>query len=70
MRELLKKEFELFVKTRWLKAIDKETDKYRKMINKSNRQLHVVKALLEKYYEIYGEDLRKKAVNPDHEETV
>ena len=60
MRELLKEEFELFVRMRWLKTIDKETDKYRKLINKSNRQLHVVKTLLEKYFEIYGEDLRKK----------
>lgn len=60
MRELLKEEFELFVRMRWLKAIDKETDKYRKLIYKSNRQLHVVKALLKKYFEIYGEDLRKK----------
>ena len=59
MREILKKEFELFVRMRWLKAIDKETDKYRKLINKSNRQLYVVKALLKKYFEIYGEDLRK-----------
>ena len=57
MREILKKEFELFVRTRWLKTIDKETDKYRKLINKSNRQLYVVKALLKKYNEIYGEDL-------------
>lgn len=56
MREILKKEFELFVRMRWLKAIDKETDKYRKLINKSNRQLYVVKALLKKYYELYGED--------------
>ena len=62
MRDLLKKEFELFVRMRWLKTIDKETDKYRKLINKSNRQLHVVKALLKKYFEIYGEDLLNPAV--------
>ena len=60
MRELLKKEFELFVKMRWLKTIDKETDKYKKLKSKSNRQLYVVNALLKKYNEIYGEDLRKK----------
>ena len=60
MRELLKREFELFVRMRWLKTIDKETDKYRKLISKLNRQVHVVKALQEKYCEIYGEDLRKR----------
>lgn len=65
MREILKKEFELFVRMRWLKTIDKETDKHRKLINKTNRQSYVVKALLEKYCEIYGEDLRKKGSESD-----
>lgn len=31
MGELLKRSFELFVKERWLKTIDKETDKYNKL---------------------------------------
>jgi hypothetical protein len=59
MRELLKRRLELFVKMRWLKTINKETDKYKKLTEKSNRQLYVVNALLKRYYEIYGEDLRK-----------
>lgn len=59
MRALLKKSFELFVKMRWLKTINKETDKYKKLTEKSNRQLYVVNALLKRYHEIYGEDLRK-----------
>ena len=59
MRALLKKRFELFVKMRWLKTINKETDKYKKLKEKSNRQLCVVNALLKRYLEIYGEDLRK-----------
>ncbi len=59
MRELLKRRFELFVKMRWLKTINKETDKYKKLTEKSNRQLYVVNALLKRYHEIYGEDLRK-----------
>jgi hypothetical protein len=59
MRALLKKRFELFVKMRWLKTINKETDKYKKLTEKSNRQLCVVNALLKRYLEIYGEDLRK-----------
>ena len=59
MRELFKRRFELFVKMRWLKTINKETDKYKKLTEKSNRQLYVVNALLKRYHEIYGEDLRK-----------
>ena len=59
MKALLKKRFELFVKMRWLKTINKETDKYKKLEEKSNRQLHVVNALLKEYYKKYGEDLRK-----------
>ena len=59
MRELFKKRFELFVKMRWLKTINKETDKYTKLKEKSNRQLYVVNALLKEYKEKYGEDLRK-----------
>ena len=59
MKALLKKRFELFVKMRWLKIINKETDKYKKLEEKSNRQLYVVNALLKEYKEKYGEDLRK-----------
>lgn len=59
MAELLKRTFELFVKMRWLKTIDKEADKYNKIKNKLFRQQYVVKALLEEYAKKYGEDLRK-----------
>ena len=59
LRELLKQRFDLFVKMRWLKTINKETDKYKKLEEKSNRQLYVLNALLKRYHEIYGEDLRK-----------
>ena len=59
MRELLKKRFEMFVKMRWLKTINKETNKYEKLKAKSIRQIYVVNALLKEYKEKYGEDLRK-----------
>lgn len=58
MRKLLKQNFDLFIKKRWLKTIDKECDKYIKLTKKSNRQLHIVNALLKRYQELYGEDLR------------
>lgn len=58
MAELLKRSFELFVKKRWLKTIDKETDKYNRIKSKLFRQQYVVNALLAEYKKIYGEDLR------------
>ena len=59
MRDLLKRRFELFVKMRWLKTIDKETDKCKKLTEKLNRQRYVVNELLKEYFKIYGENLRK-----------
>ena len=58
MAELLKRLFELFVKNRWLKIIDKECNKYNKIKSKLFRQQYVVNSLLEEYKKIYGEDLR------------
>ena len=58
MAELLKQSFELFVKKRWLKTIDKECDKYNKIKSKLSRQQYVVNSLLEEYKKIYSEDLR------------
>lgn len=58
MAELLKQSFELFVKNRWLKTIDKECDKYNKIKNKLSRQQYVVNSLLAEYKKKYGEDLR------------
>ena len=57
MAELLKRTFELFVKKRWLKTIDKECDKYKKLKSKLFRQQYVVNSLLEEYKKIYSEDL-------------
>ena len=58
MAELLKQSFELFVKNRWLKTIDKECDKYNKIKSKLSRQQYVVNSLLAEYKKIYGENLR------------
>ena len=58
MVELLKRSFELFIKRKWLKTIEKEIDKYNKIKHKFYRQRYVVNSLLEEYKEIYGENLR------------
>ena len=58
MKKLFKESFELFCKNNWLKTIDREYDKYNKLKSKLNRQQYVVNALVKRYKELYGEDLR------------
>ena len=57
MKELLKQYFELCCKKRWLKAIDKEVDRYNNLYNKTKRQRHILSTMINRYNEIYGEDL-------------
>ena len=57
MKELLKQSFELWCKKRWLKSIDKEIDRYNHFYQKTKRQHHILGAMINRYNEIYGEDL-------------
>ena len=59
MKELLKRQFDVFVKHMWLKNINKECDRYNKLKSDLASQQFVVNVLIERYKEIYGEDLRK-----------
>ena len=61
--KLIKETFELSVKMRWLKTINKEIDKCNKIKEQLDRQRYVVNSLLKEYMEIYGEDLRKEKDN-------
>jgi hypothetical protein len=63
MKKLLKESFELFCKKNWLRTIDKECGKYDKLKSKLNRQRYVVNALVKRYKELYGEDLRNNNGN-------
>lgn len=57
MNELIKKWFELIVKQNWLKTIDREVDKYNKLKRKMDIQNHVVHKLVERYNELYPNDM-------------
>ena len=57
MKELLKQSFELWCKKRWLKAIDKQINKYDNLRQKMERQYYVLSAMINSYNEIYGDDL-------------
>ncbi len=59
MRKLLKRGFNLFVKMRWLKIIDKENQKYERLKRKTNQQLYVLSALLKEYHEICDDKKQK-----------
>ena len=58
MGELLKRSFDLWVKKRWLKTIEKENDKCNKLSKKLLMQKYVLNSLLDEYMKKYGEDLR------------
>ena len=57
MIELLKQHIELSRRMRWLKIIEKETDKRNKLYQKLKRQIFVINELVRQYNEIFNEDL-------------
>ena len=59
LKKLLKESFGIWRKMRWLKIINKECDKYKKLKSKLSAQQFIVNALIEAYSKVYGEDLRK-----------
>lgn len=56
--ELVKEWFEYIARMGWLKHIDREINKFYRLYRKADAQRYCVDALVEKYKEIYGEDLR------------
>lgn len=57
MKELIKKRFEIFCQQKWLKTINKEIDAYKKAEKDMQRHKFVLGKLLERYNELYGENL-------------
>ena len=57
MKELLKQYFKLWCKERWLKDIDKQINKYEQLRQKMEHQYYVLSAMINRYNEIYGDDL-------------
>jgi len=60
MKNLIKRSFDIWVKMRWLKTIDKETDKYNKIEAKRKRQAYVVHSLWKRYNELYSNEKLKE----------
>lgn len=57
MTDLLKCWFELWARKRWLRVIDKALRRCRKANSKAKRELYVLGELIERYNEIYNENL-------------
>ena len=57
LKELIKRSFELSVKKRWLKEIDRAVDRYKKAANKAARERYVFNKLIEEYNKIYNENI-------------
>ena len=60
MRKIIKDFAAVITKTRWLKNINREIDKYNKLKEKTKLQQNLVNTLVKKYHQIYGEDLRRR----------
>ncbi len=61
MPDLLKRTFDFWCEKRWLKAIDRSIDRYRKTQAKANREYHVMTRLVERYNELYKRNLLGRA---------
>ncbi len=59
LRKLIKKHFNLWVQMRWIKDIDRETEKLRKLRLKCDIQKKVLGALIKEYEKLYP-DTRPK----------
>jgi hypothetical protein len=49
LKQMIKESFDLLVKRRWLRIIEKESRKGKKLLDKYYRQVYVVNKLLEEY---------------------
>ena len=60
MLELIKKEFELWVKMRWLKEINKVNKKRDKLYEDYKRQCYVADELCKEYIKKYPNEIKKE----------
>jgi ribosomal protein S27AE len=56
LKQLIKESFELFVKKRWLKEIDRALKNYNKFSDRASREHYIMLALIKKYNELYPAD--------------
>ena len=57
LKQLIKESFDMHVKMRWLKEIDRATDRYKKTYAKAAREHAVMQALIKEYNKLYNDTL-------------
>lgn len=57
LKQFIKESFEMRVKMRWLKEIDRAVTKYKKTYAKATREHAVMQALIKRYNELYNDNL-------------
>lgn len=57
LKQLIKESFEMRVKMRWLREIERATDRYKKTYAKAAREHAVMQALIKRYNELYNDNL-------------
>lgn len=63
MKEIIKESFELWVRSLWLKEIDKICEKIKKLDSESARQRIVLNEMIKKYKEKYPNTLTEMREN-------
>ena len=58
LKKLLKQSFELTVRTRWLKTIDKEVNKRNKLKIKLDASQYIIDELIKEYENKYNDKIR------------
>lgn len=58
LKKLLKQSFELTVRTRWLKIIDKEVDKRNKLKIKLDTSQYIIDELVKEYEKKYNDKIK------------
>lgn len=61
MKKLIREAFELWVRMRWLKQIDRENKKVSKYRDLYQHHVSVREALYQRYFEIYGSKKEEKS---------
>lgn len=57
LKDLIKESFELSVKMRWLKEINRATERYKKTYAKACREHYIMQTLIKKYNDLYNDNL-------------
>lgn len=57
LKQLIKESFDLWVRSRWLKEIDRAANRLKKAQAKVSTEQYAIKALIQRYNEIYDDPI-------------